>query len=256
MSVDPHAADRGIGAPGSGWHPRIPHKLNYKYYGTEGLSFMRIIPDASIAMCIFDPQYRGCLDVLKYGNEGESRMKGRSALPQQNELQIWEFAQEITRVLRPSGYVLMWMDKTVLCNDGPARLFMPSLSTVMNIVDLVCWSKGTFGMGSRLRCCCEYAMLIQKDPKVAKWSNHKIRDVWEEKIVDRQHPHHKPISLQRALIAVCTEPGEIVLDPTAGSFSTMVSANAAGCKFVGCELLPSPASWGADDVDAGAEFAL
>ena len=41
-----------------------------------GLELLKQIEDSSIALCFFDPQYRGVLDKMKYGNEGE-RQKGR-----------------------------------------------------------------------------------------------------------------------------------------------------------------------------------
>ena len=36
----------------------------------DGLSLLSQIKDDSISCCFFDPQYRGVLDKLHYGNEG------------------------------------------------------------------------------------------------------------------------------------------------------------------------------------------
>ena len=39
----------------------------------DGLVLLQGLEENSIRACFFDPQYRGVLDRLKYGNEGKSR---------------------------------------------------------------------------------------------------------------------------------------------------------------------------------------
>ena len=51
----------------------------------------------------FDPQYRGVLDKLKYGNEGKKRGRARAQLEQMNEETIITFIKEINRILKPSN---------------------------------------------------------------------------------------------------------------------------------------------------------
>jgi site-specific DNA-methyltransferase (adenine-specific) len=66
--------------------------------------------------------------------------------------------------------------------------------------------------------------------------SHSIRDVWSGAVV-KTHPHSKPVGLQAALIAALTQPGEVVVDPTAGGFSTLTAAHQVGRRFLGCEYL-------------------
>lgn len=73
--------------------------------------------DNSIKICFFDPQYRGVLDKLNYGNEGKGRTKERCSLPQMTEEVIKEFIKQIERVLLPSGYLFLWIDKFHLCQE-------------------------------------------------------------------------------------------------------------------------------------------
>lgn len=56
----------------------------------------------------------------------------------------------------------------------------------------------------------------------------------EEKI----HPTQKPVRLMEALVRLVTKPGQVVLDPFAGSASTLVAANNMGRDFVGFEINP------------------
>lgn len=54
---------------------------------------------------------------------------------------------------------------------------------------------------------------------------------------NRHHPTEKPVSALQPLIESFTRPGDIVLDPFAGSGSTCVAAEQAGRRWIGIELL-------------------
>ena len=200
----------------------------------DGITFMSKLPDASIAAAFFDPQYRGVLDKLGYGNEGVSRGQQRSALPQMNSETIAEFIQAIHRVLGPSGHLFLWIDKFHLCSGIDDW----TQDTTLEIVDLITWNKARIGMGYRTRRKSEYLIVLQKAPKRAKgiWTRHDIPDVWEEKAPSSKGVHPKPVQLQRALIEAVTAPGDAVLDPAAGSFSVLEACRLADRVFVGCDL--------------------
>ena len=86
----------------------------------DGLSLMATLEDASIKTAFFDPQYRGVLDKLKYGNEGEKRGKARADLTQMPEETIINFITEINRVLVPSGhlYLLYFVSLFIYCHKS------------------------------------------------------------------------------------------------------------------------------------------
>ena len=77
----------------------------------EGRKFLSQLPETSFPVVFFDPQYRGILDKMSYGNEGEKRGRKRTKLPQMSEKVIAEFIQEINKILIPSGHLFLWMDK-------------------------------------------------------------------------------------------------------------------------------------------------
>lgn len=74
----------------------------------DGLALLQGLEENSIRACFFDPQYRGVLDRLKYGNEGKSRGRARCALPQMTQEQITHWISEIARVLEPDGSWNIW----------------------------------------------------------------------------------------------------------------------------------------------------
>ncbi len=200
----------------------------------DGLRLLAEMPAASVPLCIFDPQYRGVLDKMQYGNEGVTRGRRRTMLQQMTEHTITEFIEGIARTLQPSGHLFLWVDKYHLCT-GVRPWLAPS---GMQIVDLVTWNKDRMGMGYRTRRYGEYLVIAQTAPKRAKgvWQRHDIPDVWTE-TVRRTHVHAKPVNLQSALIEAVTDPDDVVLDPAAGSYSVLEAARQVGRQFLGCDLV-------------------
>ena len=200
----------------------------------DGLEFLSLLPENAIPVAFFDPQYRGVLEKLGYGNEGKSRGRRRSSLEQMNEDIISQFIRGINRTLIPSGHLFLWVDKFHLC-QGVQDWFD---GTGLDIVDLLTWDKGTFGMGYRTRRRAEYCIILQKHPRRAKgvWKIHSIPDVVREKASQREHPHSKPVELQGDLIAAVSHEGDFVIDPAAGSFSVLEAASKRSRTFLGCDL--------------------
>lgn len=200
------------------------------------MTLLSKVEDKSIALAFFDPQYRGVLDKMKYGNEGK-RQKGRNELCQMSEETIRNFIAEIHRVLRPSAYLMLWIDKFHLC-EGIQEWFE---DTTFQTVDLITWDKCKMGMGYRTRRQTEYLLVLQKKPIKAKgtWNLHNIRDIVSEKIPKEEallHPHSKPRGLQKKLILACTQEGDVVLDPAAGSFSVFECCKETNRNFIGTDL--------------------
>lgn len=202
----------------------------------DGLALLYKTEACTIKTAFFDPQYRGVLDKMHYGNEG-ARQVGRVALTQMDEQTIKQFIAEINRVLSPSGHLFLWIDKFHLC-EGIKQWID---GTDLSIVDLIVWDKGKIGMGYRSRRKSEYLLVLQKRPIKAKghWLLHNIPDVWAEKLqkTEKKHPHSKPIGLQKALIEATTNPGDLVLDPAAGGFSVLTACQETGRNFIGCDIL-------------------
>lgn len=89
----------------------------------------------------------------------------------------------------------------------------------------------------------EYGLLFYRD-KLPKFNNNgkmifNIID-WEKDKQDgaheKVHPTQKPVSLLQKLIEIFTDPGDVVIDPVAGSGSTLIAATNLGRKGYGFEI--------------------
>ena len=201
----------------------------------NGLELLAALEPQTVPLCIFDPQYRGILDKMQYGNEGVSRGRARTGLPQMSEEAIARFIAGIASALIPSGHLFLWVDKYQLCTGvGP---WVEDWG--LELVDLVTWNKERMGMGYRTRRYAEYLLILQKPPRRAKgvWQSHDIPDVWAEKVARIGNVHPKPIKLQARLIEAVTDPGDVVLDPAAGSYSVLTAAHKVGRQFLGCDIV-------------------
>jgi site-specific DNA-methyltransferase (adenine-specific) len=87
---------------------------------------------------------------------------------------------------------------------------------------------------------CEYALVLFRD-KLPKFNNHGqmifncfdyIRDTATPKI----HPTQKPIGVLKELIQVFTDPGDVVIDPVAGSGVTLLAAAELNRRAYGFEI--------------------
>ena len=87
---------------------------------------------------------------------------------------------------------------------------------------------------------CEYGLVLYRD-KLPKFNNHgkmifnAIK--WEkDNIGDKIHPTQKPVKLLEKLINIFTDVGDVVIDPCAGSASTLVAAKRLGRPSYGFEI--------------------
>lgn len=87
---------------------------------------------------------------------------------------------------------------------------------------------------------CEYAVLLYRE-KLPKFNNNGkmifncfdwVRDTETEKV----HPTQKPVKLLEHLIEIFTDEGDVVIDPCAGSGSTLLAAAQRNRKAFGFEI--------------------
>ncbi len=87
---------------------------------------------------------------------------------------------------------------------------------------------------------CEYGLLLYRD-RLPKFNNggNMVFNCFEwprENRVEKIHPTQKPIALLERLIELFTDPDDVVIDPVAGSGSTLLAAANLGRKAYGFEI--------------------
>lgn len=87
---------------------------------------------------------------------------------------------------------------------------------------------------------CEYGLLFYRD-RLPKFNNNgkmifNCMDWERDSDTEKLHPTQKPVSLLKKIIEIFTDEGDIVIDPVAGSGSSLVAAIEMGRKAYGFEI--------------------
>jgi site-specific DNA-methyltransferase (adenine-specific) len=222
----------------------------------DSLDILAAWPSGSVDMVFADPPYR-------LSNGGFSCQNGRRACVNKGK---WDEARSIEeddewnlrwlrecqRVLKPSGTIWVSGTQHVIYSIGfgMQRLGYHLLNTITwlkpnaspnlscryftHSTEILVWASPQ--KASPLLHTFNYKMMKEEN------GGKQMRYVWEipvpprsEKLFGR-HPTQKPLRLRRRIVAASTHPGDLVLDPFAGSASTGVACVDLGRAFVGVEL--------------------
>lgn len=114
---------------------------------------------------------------------------------------------------------------------------------IMNYINLVFrknFSAQVLKANMRVVGNCEYGLLLYRD-KLPKFNNggkmvFNCFDVERDTTSPKLHPTQKSVLLLERLIEIFTDPGEVVIDPCAGSGSTLIAAMNKSRKYYGFEI--------------------
>jgi len=204
------------------------YQLNTKQVG-EAVEFLTSLSEKSVNVAFLDPQYEKVANVVHVDYP----------LSFQTDYQIQQIVKEVSRVIKPSGFLFLWVNKALLGSDRIVNWLLQAPS--LKIVDSLVWYKrGTLGLGSWLRSNAEFCFILQNHPTNSKlFTNRSFGSVWEEASLStqrRDHPHQKPFFLIKSLIEATTQEGDLVVDPCAGSFVVLEACQSIGRQFLGVDL--------------------
>lgn len=104
----------------------------------------------------------------------------------------------------------------------------------LRIQGMLVWDKGHFGLGNGFRA--QHELICHASKGVPTIVDRGVGNVLafprQEPI---HHPSPKPLGLMEKLITTVTEPGDLILDPFAGSGTTLVAAKNLGRRAIGVE---------------------
>jgi site-specific DNA-methyltransferase (adenine-specific) len=87
---------------------------------------------------------------------------------------------------------------------------------------------------------CEYGLVLYRD-KLPKFRNDgkmifNCLDWIRDGVTPKIHPTQKPVPLLEQIISIFTDPGDVVIDPVAGSGTTLLAAMRTGRRAYGFEI--------------------
>lgn len=220
------------------------HFQNYKCYG---------IPKAQLI--IADIPYNIGKDA--YGSNpswyvggdnanGESELAGKSFFDTDEDFRISEFLHFCSKMLvkepRESGKAPCMI---VFCEfEQQFELIQKArqygLNHYINLVFRKNFSAQVLKANMRVVGNCEYAVLLYRD-KLPKFNNdgHMVFNCFDwvkDTRTPKVHPTQKPVQLLERLIEIFTDPGDVVIDPCAGSGTTLLAAGRLNRRAYGFEI--------------------
>jgi len=148
---------------------------------------------------------------------------------------IRDIINECYRVLKPNSAAFFF------CNTNAIDLFKQAIEEAgFTIKNIIIWNKGNHTAGdleAALGHCYEFIILANKGRR--KFNGKRIEDIVQFNRVPHNHAIHqnqKPQELLRLLIEKWSEPGDLILDPFAGSGSTLMAAHKLGRYCTAIEL--------------------
>lgn len=220
--------------------------MNWRLYEGDCLRVMRELDDNCIDAVITDPPYssggitasqRTADPVSKYVQSGTKR-QDISFIGDQRDQRSWHFwlimvLSECSRLLKQGGRLYMFSDWRQL----------PTATDAVQAAGLVWrgvipWDKGR---GSRSphtgyhRHQCEYIVFATKGPCMKANGRGPFDGCLRGTVPGRKlHPTQKPVEIMRELVR-CIPPGGTILDPFAGSGTTMEATMIEGYNVIGIE---------------------
>lgn len=220
------------------------HFQNYKTYG---------IPKAQLI--IADIPYNIGKDA--YGSNpswyiggdnanGESELAGKTFFDTDNNFRISEFLHFCSKMLikepKETGKSPCMI---VFCEfEQQFELIRKAkeygLNRYINLVFRKNFSAQVLKANMRIVGNCEYGVLLYRE-KLPKFNNDgrmifNCMEMQRDTRTPKVHPTQKPVSLLEKLIEIFTDPGDVVIDPCAGSGMTLLAAANCGRKAYGFEI--------------------
>jgi DNA modification methylase len=191
------------------------------------LSILPQLPAESVDLLLTDPPY---------GMRYRSRTGSRPIVGDADLSWFRAFIREAYRVLRPNTHAY------IFCNEHGLATFRAEMAAAgFKVKRLLVWVKDqhTAGdLGGDYANRTEYLLFGHKGRRLLK--GHRDTNVLSFKRAGRkrEHPTEKPEDMLRYLIAKSSAPGELVLDPFAGSGTTCKAAKDLGRRYLGIEIDP------------------
>ena len=225
-------------------------------YCGDAFDLMAAIPDNSVDCIWTDPPYLlsndgvTCIAGRRVSvNKGEWDRSG--GIEKDHEFNL-SWLRECHRVLKPAGTIWVTGTLHIYLSVGMAMMQLG-----YRILNDITWEKTNPPPNLGCRCFAHSTETLLWATKAPKGSKHKytfnyqemkaenggkqMKTVWKfpaagrDEKVHGKHPTQKPMALIELCLRASTNPGDLVVDPFAGTAATGVAALKCGRQFVGIE---------------------
>jgi len=208
----------------------------------DALTFLRSLANDSVGLILTDPPYGVEAIENAQGSAGGTGNTNYTAVMQHDDNMskesvlglLKEVSKEMTRVLAPGRHFYLFCDSELVSIIG---MLLISNGLTVRWPALI-WNKNE-GMAAFLGYnyipCYETIIYGYKGPAPRRLAKY-MRCIIDCKPLDQKiHPFEKPQELLKTLIEQSTGEGDLVVDPFAGSGSTILAARSMGRAALGCE---------------------
>lgn len=195
----------------------------------DSLTVLRGMEAESVDMVITDPPYG-----IDYQSGRKEKDRRLAKISNDKAPFIW-WIYDAARVLKSRGGVLCFSRWDV------QQVFIDALCLAgLTVKSVIVWDKRAHGMGDlKASFAPRHEAIIFAIKGSFAFPGKRPDDVIScPKVGNAKliHPNEKPIELLERLVEATTEPGDIVLDPFAGSGSTLAAAAKSGRRYIGIEI--------------------
>lgn len=177
---------------------------------------------------------------------GQSKLAGTDFFDTDKDFKPAEFMHFCSKMLRPEPKEKGNAPCMIVFCEFEQQFYLIELARkygINNYINLVFRKNfSAQGLKANMRVVgnAEYALLLYRD-KLPKFNNNgkmifNVMDWVKDSGIEKLHPTQKPVNLLKTLIQIFTDEGDVVIDPVAGSASTLVAAIECGCKAFGFEI--------------------
>lgn len=188
-------------------------------------------------------------------SNGESELAGTSFFDTDENFKPAEFMHFASTMLKPEPKTQKIEGVARQKHDAPCMIVFCAFDQQMYLIELAKryglnnyinlvfrknFSAQVLKANMRVVGNCEYALIFYRD-KLPKFRNNgkmifNCMDWEKDTDSEKLHPTQKPVALLKKLINIFTDEGDVVIDPVAGSGSTLVAALELNRKAYGFEI--------------------
>ena len=195
------------------------------------LALLRTLPDACVDAVVTDPPYM--IGAISAGNKDSK--SGTWADMENAAYWFAAWFAEAERILKPTGYLVTF---------GNWRS-LPTLIRALSLVKLpatscMVWDKQWIGPSAQNQLRPRYELAVFTAMPDANIPNRSAADIYACKWLagnmrTTPHPAEKPVELMAHICRLIAPIGGVIVDPFAGSGTTLLAAKLSGMRYIGME---------------------